>query len=115
LNENSDFFGKRRPFRCRNPFQPQAALINAQQSQYLPGFFNDLLTSNITFQVMAIANVSAGYQYAVCPFQKSPQQESVIDSAGAHQADQAHGGRILDAGNTGQIGSGISAPVADKG
>jgi hypothetical protein len=115
LNENSDFFGKRRSFRCRNPFQPQAALINAQQSQYLPGFFNDLLTSNITFQVMAIANVSAGYQYAVCPFQKSPQQESVIDSAGAHQADQAHGGRILDAGNTGQIGSGISAPVADKG
>jgi len=64
---------------------------------------------------MAVADVSAGYQYAVYPFKESPQQETMVHSAGAHQADQTHMGRILDAGHTGQIGSGISAPVADKG
>jgi len=64
---------------------------------------------------MAVANMSAGYQYTVYPFQECPEQEAVINSAGAHQTDQTHMGRILDAGYTGQIGSGISTPVADKG
>jgi len=58
---------------------------------------------------MAVANMSAGYQYTVYPFQESPEQEAVIHSAGAHQTDQTH------MGYTGQIGSGISTPVADKG
>jgi len=84
LGKIVDFFGKRCAFGCRNPFQPQAAFIYPQQSEDLPGFFDYRLTSNITFQVMAVADVSAGYQDAVCPFQKSPEQKAVIHSAGAH-------------------------------
>ena len=61
---------------------------------------------------MTVANVSAGNQDAVYPFQKCPEQEAVIDPAGAHEPDQTDIGRILHAGHPGQISSGISAPVA---
>jgi hypothetical protein len=115
LNKIPDFFGKRCPFGSRNPFQSQAALIYAQQAEYLPGFFDYRLTSNITFQVMTIADVSAGYQDAVCAFQKSPEQKAVIHSAGAHYPDQTYIARILYAGHPGQIGSGIRAPVTHEG
>jgi len=64
---------------------------------------------------MAVADVSAGNQDAVGPSQESLEQKSVIDPAGTHESDQTNIGRILDAGHPRQVGSGISAPVADKG
>jgi hypothetical protein len=70
LNKRINFFGKRRTFGCGNPFQPQAALIDSQQTENFPGFFNDLPASDITFQVMTIADMSAGHQHSVRPFQK---------------------------------------------
>jgi hypothetical protein len=109
-----NFFGKRRPFGRGNPFQPQAALINSKQPEHFPGFFNDLAASDITFQVMTIANMSAGHHHTARPSQKRLQQEAVIHPAGAHQADQTDMGRILHAGDPCQVGPGISAPVANK-
>jgi hypothetical protein len=114
LNKRINFFGKRRAFGRGDPFQPQAALINSQQTEHLPGFFNDLPASDITFQVMTIADMSAGHQHSVRPSLKRLEQEAVIDPAGAHQADQADIGRILHAGDPCQVSPGISAPVADK-
>ena len=64
---------------------------------------------------MTVSDVSAGYQDAVCPFQKSPEQKAVIHSAGAHEPDQTHIAWILYAGHSGQVGPGIRAPVAHKG
>ena len=64
---------------------------------------------------MTIADVSAGHQDAVCPFQKSPEQKAVIHSAGAHYPDQTYIAWVLCAGHSGQIGPGIRAPVAYKG
>jgi hypothetical protein len=84
LNKQTNFFGECSPFRSGNPFQSQAALIYPQQAENFPGFSYYRLTSDITFQVMAFADVSAGYQDAVCPFQKSPEQKAVIHSAGTH-------------------------------
>ena len=109
-----NFFCKRRTLGRGNPFQPQAALVNPKQPEQFPGFFDDLAASHITFQVMTIADVSAGHQHTVRSFQKSLQQESVMYPAGAHQADQTDMGRILHAGDPCQIGPVISAPVADK-
>ena len=109
-----NFFGKRRSFGSGNPFQPQAALINSKQPEHFPGLFNDLPASDITFQVMTIADMSAGHQHTVRPFQKRLKQEAVIQPAGAHQADQTDRGRILHAGDPCQVGPGISAPIADK-
>jgi hypothetical protein len=114
LNKRANFFGKRRSFGSGDPFQPQAALINPQQPEHLPGFFNDFLASNITFQVMTIADVSAGHQHTVRPFEKRLKQEAVIHSAGTHYSDQADIGWILHTGHPCQIGPGIGAPVADK-
>jgi hypothetical protein len=109
-----NFFCKRRTLGRGNPFQPQAALINSKQPEHFPGFFNDLPASDITFQVMAISDVSTGHQHTVRSSLKRLQQEAVIHPAGAHQADQTDIGRILHAGHPGQVGPGISAPVADK-
>jgi hypothetical protein len=109
-----NFFCKRRTLGRGNPFQPQAALVNPEQPEQFPGFFDDLAASDITFQVMTIADVSAGHQHTVRPSQKRRQQETVMHPAGAHQADQTNMGRILHAGDPCQVGPGISAPVADK-
>ena len=109
-----NFLGKGRSLRSGCPFQPQAALINPQQPQNFPRFLNDRLTFHITFQVMAVTDVSAGYQYPVRPFEKSLQQKAVVDPAGAHHTDQAHIAGVLNARYARQIGAGIGAPVADE-
>ena len=109
-----NFSGKRRPFGGGNPFQAQAVLIDAKQSQYFPGFFNDLPASDITFQVMAISDMSTGHQHTVRPSLKRLKQEAVIHPAGAHQPDQTDIGRILHTGDPRQVSPGISAPVANK-
>ena len=64
---------------------------------------------------MTVADVSAGNQDAVGPFQESLEQKAVIDPAGTHESDQTNIGRILYAGHPRQVGPGISAPVANEG
>jgi hypothetical protein len=64
---------------------------------------------------MTVADVSAGDQDAVCSFQKSLEQKTMIYPTGAHNPDQTDIGRVLHAGHPGQVGPGVSAPVADKG
>jgi hypothetical protein len=64
---------------------------------------------------MTVADVSAGNQDAVGSFQEGLEQKAVIDPAGTHESDQSNIGRILHAGYPRQVGSGISAPVANKG
>jgi hypothetical protein len=90
-----NFLGERAPLRGGNPLQAQAAFIDSQQPEQFPGFFNDFPASYITFQVMAVADVSAGNQNAVCSFQKSLEQKAVIYPAGAHEPDQTDIGRVL--------------------
>jgi hypothetical protein len=115
FNKLPDLFGKCRSFRSGDPLQPQTALINTKQPEQFPCFFDDLLTSYITFQVMTVADVSAGNQDAVRSVQKSLEQKAVVHPAGTHEPDQTYIGRILHAGHSGQISAGIRAPVADKG
>jgi hypothetical protein len=115
LNKGANFRGKCSTFGGRNPFQPQAALINPQQPEDFPGFFNYLLTAYITFQVMTVADVSAGYHHTIGAPKKGLQQEAVVDPAGAHHAEQTHIAWILNAGHSRQICSGIGTPVANKG
>ena len=114
LIKRANFFGKGGTFGSGDPLQPQTAVIDPQQPEQLPGFFNDRPASDITFQVMAVADVSAGNQDAVGPFQKRLEQKSLIDPAGAHQPDQPDIGRILHTRHSGQIRPGIGTPVADK-
>jgi hypothetical protein len=113
--KRTNFLGEGGALGGGDPLQTQTAPIDPQQAEQLPGFFNDLLASDITVQVMTIANVSAGNQDTVGPFQKRLEQKALIDPASAHKPDQTDIGRILHAGHSGQIRPGVSAPVADKG
>jgi hypothetical protein len=58
LSERPHFLSKERPFRGGNPFQAKIALIHAEQPQDFVRIFNHLLTLHITFQVMAVTDVS---------------------------------------------------------
>jgi hypothetical protein len=63
---------------------------------------------------MAVTNVSATHQDAVRPQLKSSENEVGRNPAGTHHPDQPDVGRVLKAADAGQIGTGISAPVAAK-
>ncbi len=80
----------------------------------VPGIFHHLLALNITLQVMAIADMSPGHQDAVRTLGKCVEQKARMDASRTHQPDQTYVGWILQARNACQVGTGISAPVADK-
>jgi len=64
---------------------------------------------------MTIPRVAAPDQHAVCPLQQHLEHVGGIEGAGAHHADDADIGGILDPRGPGQIGPGVGAPVAEKG
>ena len=64
---------------------------------------------------MAFTYVSPGHQYTVGPHLKRLGNEVGVHATGAHQADDAHVGRILQPADTGQIGGRIGTPVTGKG
>lgn len=114
LRERTDLLGKDGPFGCGNPFEVQVSFIRPKECQDFPGILDDLLALNITFQVMAVTNVSTGHHDAVGPCLEGIEQERVIDPPRAHEADETHIGRILHSCNSGEIRSGVCTPVAHK-
>jgi hypothetical protein len=77
------------------------------QTDFLLGLF-------ITFQVMAITEMSPGHQNAVAPVLERFQHEQRIDPPRTHHTHGSDTGRILQSGNARQIGAGVSAPVTQK-
>jgi hypothetical protein len=69
----------------------------------------------ITFQVMAVARVSAGNPDPVCTLSESCQKKLGIHPAGAGHPDYPDAWRILQSAHTGKICGAIGAPVAEKG
>jgi hypothetical protein len=59
----------------------EAPIIGSEKLQHFQGFFHNFPALYITFQVMAVADVSPGDHYAVSTRFKSIQQETVIDPA----------------------------------
>jgi len=84
---------------------------------HLEQFFgeNDLfLGLYITLQVMAITEMSPRHQDAVTPLFEGFDDESRVNPAGAHDPYGSQVGRILQPGDTRQVGPGIGTPVAQK-
>jgi hypothetical protein len=69
---------------------------------------------NITFQVMAITEVSPGHQNTVAPVLERFQDEHRIDPARTHHAYGTDARGILQSGNARQISAGIGTPVTQK-
>jgi hypothetical protein len=64
---------------------------------------------------MAVADVSAAHQDTVSAKLEGLQDEIGRDPSGTHDPDHPDVGRVLDATHPGEIGAGISTPVAAKG
>ena len=64
----TDLLCKLGAFRRGNPLDPEASLVNSQKTEVCVGFFYYLLAFYITFQVMAVADVSPGNQNPLCTF-----------------------------------------------
>ena len=66
-------------------------------------------------RVVAIAGMAAGDQHRVRADLEGLDEQVEIDAAGAGQPDDAHVGRILQAGGARQVGAQVGAPVAHVG
>ena len=66
----------------------------------------------ITFQVMAIAGMSAGDPYAVSSLPQCGQDKLGTHPPGAGYADNPYARRILHPADTCKIGGAVTAPVA---
>jgi hypothetical protein len=91
------------------PLGPDASHVE----QFL-GQMDFLFSLDITFQVMAVTEMSPRNQHAVTPLPESLDDKVGIDPAGAHDPHSPQVGRILQPGDTGEIGTGIGAPVAKE-
>jgi hypothetical protein len=78
------------------------------------GHENLFFSLNITFQVMAVAEMSAGHQNAVAPAFERLNNKERIDAPGTHDPDGSHIRRVLKPGHPCQVGPGIGAPVTEK-
>jgi hypothetical protein len=68
----------------------------------------------ITIQVMTVAQVSPHDNDAVKPPIQGVHHQPGMHHTGTHGPNDPHVGRILQPGNTGQITTGIGAPVAQE-
>jgi hypothetical protein len=68
----------------------------------------------ITFQVMAVAQVSPHDQNAVDAFMEGVHHQVGMHHAGAIHPDDPEVGGILHPGDAGQVSPGIGAPVAEE-
>jgi hypothetical protein len=78
------------------------------------GHADFFLGLNITFQVMAITEMSPRHQDPVGPFLEGFDNEQRINPTRAHHANGSNVGWILQPGNTCQVGPGVGTPVAQK-
>ena len=74
-------FGKTRAFGRRNPFQAQPFKVNAENISQLACHGKHPFSLYITIQVMTVADVSPGYQYAVSTLLKRLEYEIGINPA----------------------------------
>ena len=74
--EIMDLLGKLCAFRGGNPFHPEASFIDSQKSKIFKGLIDYLLAFHITFQVMAVADVSPGDQNPVGTLGEGAQKEA---------------------------------------
>jgi hypothetical protein len=92
----------------------QSFCANAGHGKQFLGQDYFLFSLDITFQVMAVTEMSPGHQDAVTPLLEGLDDECRVDPAGAHDPYGPQVGWILQPRNTGQVSTGICAPVAQE-
>ena len=103
-----------RTLRRAHPFEPDSFGFESEQvNQSLCAFelFNCFMVSK---NVMAITEMTSGYDYAVSTEFESLEHESGSYSPGTHSADNPEVRRVLHSVHTGVIGASVAAPVAGE-
>jgi hypothetical protein len=98
-----------------NPLQPETLRLQAEVFQHHINGFRSVLCFFITFQVMTFAQVSATHQHPVSTLGKSVDDQIRVYHTGTHHPDNPAVRGILDPGNSGQISTGIGAPITEEG
>jgi hypothetical protein len=91
------------------------ALADTREFQQFLGHENLFFSLNITFQVMAVAEMSAGHQNTVAPAFECLNNKKRIHATRTHDPDGSHIRRVLKPGHPCQVSPGIGAPVTEKG
>ena len=103
-----------RTLRCAHPFKPDSFGLESEQvNQSLCAFelFNCFMVSK---NVMAISEMTSGYDYTVSAEFESLENESGSYSSGTHCADNPEVGRVLHSVHAGIICTSVAAPVAGE-
>jgi hypothetical protein len=93
----------------------QPLCADTGEFQKIAGKAYFLVGLNITFQVMAVTKMSPGHQYPVSTPLQGFDNKHRVHPAGAHHPDGSDGRGVLETRHTGQVGTGIGAPVAKEG
>ncbi len=108
-------FGEACALARRHPLQPQPLRIDADVRQDALG--NQAVAERVVVAlgvVVAVVQVAAADEHAVGLLGEGAENEFQVDPARAHQADDAQSRRILEAGDAGEVGAAIAAPVAQE-
>jgi hypothetical protein len=78
------------------------------------GHENLFFSLNITFQVMAVAEMSAGHQNPIAPAFQCLDNKERVHTPRTHDPDGSHIRRVLKPGHPCQVSPGIGTPVTEK-
>jgi hypothetical protein len=92
----------------------QSLFSDTGNLKYFLGCTDLLFRLYITLQVMAITQMSPGHEHAVTAFFERLNDKRRFNPSGAHDPYDSYIVRILQPGNTGQIGAGVCTPIAQK-
>jgi len=99
---------------CRYPREVYPAFVHAdvfqkvfKQSEFPTGH-------QVATNIVAVARVSPGGQHAVSSVTQRADYEQRVNPTGTRYAHHPDVGRVLDTSDTGQVGAGITAPVAQE-
>lgn len=106
--------GEQFPLRRADPAQLQSVTADTGEIKQKGQGRNSFLSIKITILVMTFTRMSPGHEDTVVAFDKGVHDKQRIDPAGTHYPHRSNGGGILETGYTGQVGAGISTPVAQK-
>jgi plasmid stability protein len=97
-----------------NPLEAHALLLDAQVLEHALEQLKAAEHLVVALDVMAVARMAAADQHAVGALGEGVEDELRIDAARAHQADDAHVRRVLQARHAGEVRRGVGAPVAEE-
>ena len=103
------------PFGGRNPGEVNPPQVEAQRVQQFAEQNPAAAGVVVAGRVVAIARMAAGDQHGVGANLEGLDDQVEVDPPRARQADDAHVGRIFQAGRARQVGAQVGAPVAHVG